>query len=856
MIPKSAPGAAHLVHLHELSKRFPGVLALDNVHLDLDAGTIHALLGENGAGKSTLINVLSGVLRLDSGEMWLRGQPVAPADAHAARALGIATVHQESDLFPDLTVAENVALEQGWPRRAALIDWTRLWRTTREAMQDLGRELDPGRLAASLTPAERQLVGIAAALSQTASVLILDEPTSSLSASETAILFGHLRRFRAAGGAVLYVSHRLEEVFQLADVATVLRDGRWVWSGRLNTTTPDQIIARMVGREGMQTSLRPARETKRPGPVRLACEGLTTADGAVRGVSVEVRAGEILGLYGLIGAGRSEWAQAVFGLRPLTAGQLRINGQPWAPSGAGAAVRSGLAYLPEDRLRYGLCAGLSVCANTIVAALRRLAVGPFLSSREEMRQAQVQVDRLAVRLRSLLQPAGTLSGGNQQKVILGRWLACQPETLILDEPTRGVDIGAKAEIHALLRQLADAGRAIVLISSDLPEVLAHSDRVGVFRGGQLTATYDTRSTTPEQVAAAALQLRPDAQPVAGQPASPRAKPVSQARARAVLWLREAGLLVAVVLLAAWLSWRTDTFWQPGTLRDIGEKSALLVLCGLGAALVILAGGIDISFGSIMALGAALTGYLLQEQGWPVPLAVGAGLGGAALAGAMNAGLTLLSRVHPIVITLGTMSLYRGMTLLLIGGREILDLPQGFRSPFLAAWVSFPLPGLAWRLEVPNALLLAVAVVGLGWFLLGWTVAGRQTLALGSNPLAAERTGIHRTRIWLGVFTLEGFLAGVAGLLALAMTGHLQATDFDEKTLDAIGVAVVGGIAITGGRGSVWGIWVAALLFRILEKGWVFLHISGYWQRTIVGAMLLLAILGDRVWRRSAADENV
>jgi ribose transport system ATP-binding protein/rhamnose transport system ATP-binding protein len=822
MLSEAAPA---LIELNDVVKRFPGVAALDHVGLRVRVGTIHALLGENGAGKSTLINILSGVLRPDHGEFLLRGKRVMPADAKAARRLGIAAVHQEADLFSDLSVAENIAIEHGWPARGGLVHWPALRRATCSALGKLDRELDPDSLARTLTAAERQLVGIAAALAQDASILILDEPTSSLSANETETLFDHLRAFRAAGGAILYVSHRLEETFQLADEATVLRDGKRVWTGPLIGVSADQLIAWMVGRTPMKTLSR--RSASLPGPVRLTCEGLTATDGSFQDVSLVVRAGEVLGIYGLIGAGRSEWAQAVFGLLPVASGQTLVDGKPWVCSAPGDAVRHGLAYLPEDRLRLGLCSGLSVKANAVLAALRRLSFGPFVSKQSEVREAGRLVNDLAIRLRTLLQPAGTLSGGNQQKVIVGRCLACQPQTLILDEPTRGVDVAAKGEIHALLHRLADTGRAVVLISSDLPEVLGQSDRVAVFREGRVADIFDPQTATAEQVARVAL-------PIANKQASSAGEaPPSPSMA---FLLREAGLFAAAFLLAAFLGWRTNGFLQAGTLRDVGESTGLLALCGLGAGVVILGGGIDISFGAIMALGAATAGYLMQNGHSPW-LAVTAGLATATFAGLLNAALTLVGRVHPIVITLGTMSLYRGLVLLLISGEAIHDVPTSFHDLCLAAPLGIPVT--AW---------LAVASLALAWFLLGWTVSGRQLYALGNNPKAAERAGIRRSRVWLATFTIEGFLAGVAGLVALGTAAHLQSNDFDEKTLEAIGVAVIGGIAITGGRGSVWGICGAALLFRILEKGWMLLHISGYWQRTIVGGLLLLAIVGDRLWR--------
>jgi ABC-type sugar transport system ATPase subunit/ribose/xylose/arabinose/galactoside ABC-type transport system permease subunit len=818
-----------------VTKRFPGILALDRVSLAFEGGRIHALVGENGAGKSTLINLLSGVLPADEGSVEMYGRLIHLTTPVVARRLGISAVHQEPDLFPDLSVAENAALAHGWPARSIGVCWSRLRAATANALAVFGCAIDPAAPASRLTPAQYQLLSLAVALARAESLLILDEPTSSLSESETRILFARLRELRKSGRAILYVSHRLGEIFELADTVTVLRDGREVWTGPMSTTSPARLIALMVGRTTQPIARRPAAPH---GPVRFACRALSGADASFQDVSLEVHGGETFGLYGLVGAGRSEWAQAVFGLRPLASGQMMLDGRPTSIASPGEAARQGLVYMPEDRLRQGLCATLPVRANMVLAALRRLAAGPWVARREENRRCQLFVHQLGIRLRSLDQPVGTLSGGNQQKVVLARWLECTPATLLLDEPTRGVDVGAKEEIYALLRGLAVAGHAIVLISSDLPEILAQCDRVGVFREGRLVATCDPRTTSAAEIAALALPIH-----VADAGSARWAKASGAASNHPALlpsWFRDAGLALAVAALATFLALQTDTFWQAGTLRDTAESAGLLVLAGLGAGLVILAGGIDISFGSVMAMSAALSGLLLRD-GWPAAGAAGIGLSVAAAAGGLNAVLSLVGRIHPIVVTLGTMSLYRGVALILIGAHAIHAVPDVFRVPLQGAWLGIPVP-----------VALAVLAVLTAWVLLGWTKGGRHVLALGSNPLAAARTGIRRSPWWLIVFSLQGLLAGVAGQLALARAGHLQATDFEEMTLEAIGVAVVGGIAISGGRGSVWGIWAAAFLFRIMEKGWVLLHIAPAWQRSIVGTLLLTAIVGDQLWRRALA----
>jgi ABC-type sugar transport system ATPase subunit/ribose/xylose/arabinose/galactoside ABC-type transport system permease subunit len=819
-----------LVELGRISKSFPGVRALTEVDFTLRAGSIHALVGENGAGKSTLINLLSGVLHPDAGEILIDGRPVHLGNPRDARRQGIVTVHQEADLFPDLSVAENMGLEQGLPSRSGWIAWWTQWRRTREALAVVGAELSPFLPAGTLTPAQRQLVEIAAAVSQSARVLILDEPTSSLSEPEARVLFSHLRRFRTEGTAIVFVSHRLEEIFALADEVTVLRDGRRVWTGPLAESSPRHLIGCMVGRE-VAAAARPA--AREGGRVLLSCRELTAADGSFRAVSLDVKAGEILGLYGLIGAGRTEWGQALFGLRKVEHGEVRVEGQAVRPHGPGWMIRLGVGYLPEDRLRQGLCRGLSVRANTVLAYLRRIAPFLWVSRSEERRRTQATVDQLRIQLRDIEQPVGTLSGGNQQKVVLGRWLGCDPKVLILDEPTRGVDVGAKSEIHTLIHKLADQGRAIVLISSELPEVLAQSDRVGVFREGQLVAFLDPRSSSAEEVASAAA------------PAGTRAAQLDSSSAtrhiglavRAPL-LREGALLVVISALSVFLQSWTGRFLDAENVRNLLTDAALVFFCAEGAAMVILAGGLDISIGALMALSAGVAGRL-WEQGQPLPVVVGTALVLGAAGGMLNATVSLVGRVHPIVVTLGTLSLYRGLTLWWL--KEDVQIPNELRSGVFAEALGLPL--IVWA-----ALVLAIV----GWLVLNGHIWGRELYALGGNQFAAKRVGISKARVWLRAFTMQGLLAGLAGLLLLARSGSLQPTSYEDKTLEAIVAAVVGGVAITGGRGSIWGVALGCVFLVMLGPVCQFLHISTNWQRALVGAVMVTAVLTDTLWRRREA----
>jgi ABC-type sugar transport system ATPase subunit/ribose/xylose/arabinose/galactoside ABC-type transport system permease subunit len=826
-----ADSAGISVELVGIAKSFPGVVALDDVTLTLHAGHIHALVGENGAGKSTLINILGGYYTPERGEIRLDGKSVRFASARAAHRAGIVVVPQEVDLFSDLSVAENIGLEQGLPSRLpGIVDWIALRRQALTALDTMRADVRPETLASTLTPAQRQVVLLGAAVSHPARVLVLDEPTSSLSGAESALLFDHLRRLRKHGTAILYVSHRLEEIFALADEVTVLRDGRRAWHGTLADTTPAGLIRHMVGRDVVAA---PRSQVNTSGPVLFRCSGLTAADGSFTGVELAVRGGEVVGLYGLVGAGRTEWAQAVVGIRELAQGEIRIAEVAVIPSGPGPMARFGVVYVPEDRQRQGLCRGLSVRANTVLATLRQWATAMLVSRRREAARTDGIVATLGTRLRSIEQAAGTLSGGNQQKIVVGRWLERQPRVLLLDEPTRGIDVGAKGEIYALIRRLAGEGRAIVLISSDLPEVLSQSDRVGVFRGGRLAAWFDPRTCAPDDVASAAMPAVSTSQAQADT--ASQATPRGPSRIIGPTALREAALAILIVLLFAVLQWRTGRFLDRANLENLATDTALLSLCALGSALVLLGGGIDISLGSIMALSAGVAGQL-WEAGHPLPLVVLVGAGVGAACGVVNAGVSLAGRVHPIVVTLGTLSLYRGALLWWLD--HDVRIPSAARDAFMERVIGLPL--LVWI-----GLIAALATTGF----LSRTIAGRHLIAVGSNPTAAARAGVSLPRAWLIAFGLQGMLAGLAGLLFLARSGLVRPVSHENITLDAIAAAVVGGVAITGGRGTVLGVVLGTLFLVSLGPACLFLNVPTTWQRTLVGTVMASAVVVDALWRR-------
>ncbi|TYL88016.1 sugar ABC transporter ATP-binding protein [Bradyrhizobium cytisi] len=497
--------------VYNIEKSFPGVNALTGVSFNVAKGEVHALLGENGAGKSTLIKIVSGVFPPDRGEVIVDGKPVNLARPDDARRAGIATIYQELLLFPELTVAENVFM--GHAPRAGLgrLDWRAMREKTRHLLAALEiHDLHADRVVGSLSVGNRQRVEILRALSQDARILIMDEPTAALTEYDVTRLFDIVRKLKARGVAVIYISHRLDEIFAIADRVTVLRDGAHIATKRVADTAAAELVQLMVGRK--IESLFPKITLPIGGPV-LEVKDLERRPLTKR-ISLTVRAGEIVGLAGLVGSGRSELAQTIFGVTPAEGGEIKIRGQAVYIRSPAQARTLGIAYVPEDRGTQGLVRPMTVRENFSLAALGKVAFGGFIDRAAERKLASDGVKCFAVKTSSLEQIAGKLSGGNQQKIVLGKWLANKPKLLILDEPTRGIDVGAKAEIHRLMGELAAQGLAILMISSELPEVLGMSDRVLVMREGRIVAEFLREDATQETVGAAMMGSHESAEKVA------------------------------------------------------------------------------------------------------------------------------------------------------------------------------------------------------------------------------------------------------------------------------------------------------------------------------------------------------
>ncbi|MCA9928455.1 MAG: sugar ABC transporter ATP-binding protein [Anaerolineales bacterium] len=491
---------SHLLSMRGISKAFPGVQALDGVDFELNAGEVMALVGENGAGKSTLIKTLAGAHTADSGEIFINGRLAEITNPRQAQALGVAVIYQELELAEQLSVAENIFVGREFHTRTGLIDFSEMYRQAQALLDELRIDVDPRVEVRRLSIAHKQMVEIARALSTDANILVMDEPTSSLPTTsvhlenEVEVLLRLIERLRQRGKAVVYISHRMDEIFRISDRITVLRDGRLIGVQKAAETNPDQIVSMMVGRD-LEDLYGHRGEIKIGEPV-LELRNLN-------GVSLQVRSGEILGLSGLIGAGRTELALTLFGSGIKHSGELFVEGKLVNITSPQGAIAAGLGYVPEDRKSKGLFLEKPVRQNISAAITDKISKNGFIQRDQERDVAKNFIKKLGIRTPSMEQHARNLSGGNQQKVVLAKWMAVQPKVLILDEPTRGVDVGAKAEIYALMHEMVKQGMAIIMISSELPEVLALSDRIVVMREGKYAGELDGRIANEEKIMALA-----------------------------------------------------------------------------------------------------------------------------------------------------------------------------------------------------------------------------------------------------------------------------------------------------------------------------------------------------------------
>ncbi|UZD46280.1 sugar ABC transporter ATP-binding protein [Peribacillus frigoritolerans] len=493
-----------VLNMEGISKTFSSVTVLNNVRIELYPGEVHALMGENGAGKSTFMKILAGIHTPDDngGKIYLKGQPILWKDPTDARNKGISVIHQELNLSPNLTISENILMGSTFPRNGlGMVKWDKVHERAQDVLDSMGSNLNPRQLVSTLSVAQQQMVEIARALSFNAEVLIMDEPTASLTDKEIKKLFEIIDDLKKQGVAIVYISHRMEEIFKISNRFTVLRDGEWIASGPIEETNPDHLVKLMVGRDLKDLFNRSkAFGTKNPKEVSPVLELKNVSDNTiVKNVSLKIHPGEIVGLAGLVGAGRTELVRAIFGLSELKSGEILVDGQSVRIKSSIDAIANRIAHVPESRKEQGLFLSMSVKENIIMAELKKHAKAGIVSWKQANESANRYIEDLNIKIASPEQQVSNLSGGNQQKVVIARWLSIAPKVLLLDEPTRGVDIGAKTEIHKIVSKLADEGLAVLMISSELPEVLGVSDRILVMSEGRLTGELSKEEATQETI---------------------------------------------------------------------------------------------------------------------------------------------------------------------------------------------------------------------------------------------------------------------------------------------------------------------------------------------------------------------
>lgn len=833
--------------------------AVSRVDFDVRAGEVHALIGENGAGKSTLGRLLSGALQGDEGTLRVDGHAVHFPSPREALAAGIAMIPQELQLVTSLSVAENISLGRERSAASGLVDRDALIAAAREQLAAVGAShIPPGAPLRDLAPGDRQLVAIARALARKARCLVMDEPTAALGAGEEAQLERVIRALAASGVGVVYVSHKLDEVLRLADRVTVLRDGERIITRPAAGLTPSELVRLMVGRELPPSELPLVAPTTREvlridhlSVERATDEG---AGAALHDVSLRVRAGEIVGLAGLVGAGRTDLLLALVGAHGgAVSGRIWLDGSEYRPSTPTSARDAGVVLLPEERKADGIFPQLGVDRNVTMSALERVSRWGWIDQSAESREAGTLMSRTAVRSASASVPIGTLSGGNQQKALLARCLFASPRLLLLDEPTRGIDLAARADVYRELHALAQEGFGVLLASSDMSEVLTQCHRILVVRDGRIVAEFDRDDATEEVVLAAAAGApqgegrdsdlhagRARVAPDGG--AHPPAPPASKSAGAVIRerLARSRGMfgLIAVLLIAIVSSPTRSgrlVFLDVGNLTDILRQVAEKGILAVGMTAVVIAGGIDLSVGSMLAFAATLSAWLLMR---------GVGLGtttllvlvGGAAWGLLNGVVVARWRLPAFIATLATMSAARGAARWLSGGTAIpLGFGEGGASESVRALAAPLLP------YVPApALIFGLTVVAMHLFL-ARTRGGRYLYAIGDNPSAARLAGVRVSWHTAGVYVIAGGLAALAGLVHCAQLEQGNPNDGVAYELDAIAAVVIGGTSLSGGAGSVAGTLVGILTIGVINNAMGLNNVDANLQLILKGAIILLAV---------------
>jgi rhamnose transport system ATP-binding protein len=836
--------------LRGASKRFGGTVAIEGVSFDLISGQTLALLGENGAGKSTCVKILAGVYKADAGTVLIDGEPVDWRSPLDAQRHGVAVMHQHPSLFGDLTVVENIFMGHMPRRRLGTIDQPRMRREAEALLQAVGLSCSPDSELNHLRTSEQQLVEIARALSREAKVLIMDEPTAALSQREVGRLFSVVVDLKKQGVATMFVGHRMEEIYRVADRIAVLRDGRLMANEEAAALDPDRAVQLMIGRS--LNAIYPPRRGKPSKPL-LEVSRLSRA-GIFEDVSFAVRAGEIVGLGGLVGSGRTEIARVLFGVDQPTEGTIRVDGGKVAFASPDAAMRAGIAYVSEDRLGQSLIMDFSILFNASLPVIDRASIAGLVRRAGELALVAPHLKRLRLRYYDYDQPVKTLSGGNQQKVVLTKWLATAPRILILDEPTQGIDVPTKVEVHSMIAELAAQGLAILLISSELPELIGMCDRVIVLREGRVTTTFEAGDLDQERIIRAATDADYAASregrvfPLVGdgqgrthgvdeghgvQGGKGQAEAVATPSLRRLLAKRELGLVCAIAAVTVPAAAVNARMLSAANLTAVAMDAALLMIVAAAQMLVILTRNIDLSVASVIGLTAYVAAsymHLHPTASVVAGLAVACAIGLSC--GLINGLVVTLGNVPAIVVTLGTLAIFRGVDSLVTGGKQISadQVPQ--------AWLDLTGARIS---GVPAVVIIAIATLIIMGLALRLFAVGREFYAVGSNPEGAALIGVPRAALVLAAFVVSGLLAGFDGALWASRYATIDARVATGFELTVIAAVVVGGVAIRGGAGSVLGVALGAVLLLLIQNGLTLARVDPLWLQGVYGLVILIAV---------------
>jgi len=828
-----APAAEHALRLAGITKRFPGVVALDGVGFELAPGEVHAVVGENGAGKSTLMAIAAGALAPDEGTVEIAGTRLGEPSPGLAAAAGLAVVYQHPALLPDLTVAENLAFAMPPGHRPPL---RRAAAFAREKLAAMEAEIDPLRRVGDLNVTERHLVELAKALAIRPRVLILDEPTEPLRAHEVELLFAKVRELAAAGTGIVYISHRLQEVKAISDRLTVLRDGRTRGTFDADAVAEEEIVALIVGGE-LEAAFPPRDGVADAAPVALSLRGFSGSP-SFEDVDLEVRRGEVIGLAGVDGNGQSEFIRALAGLHP-SSGAIEVGGEAVDLRSPVKAAAGGIAYVSDDRHGEGLLMPLSVRENAAVAALTRFAPAGFVQRARERVAVQEQTRALDVRTPSLETPVQSLSGGNQQKVALARALLTRPRLLLADQPTNGVDVGARAQIYAILRDAARDGTPVVVRSSDAVELAGLCDRVLIFSRGHVVRELSGAELTEDAITGAALRSTSQRRHAERDAASARRE-----RTRRFL---SGDYAPSVVLAALTLALLVVTGMKDGAYLSSVSLSGMLTLLtvlafiALGQQMAMLIGGIDLSVGPLAGFAVVVGSFFVTEGVGAGGTVVGfaAMLGACVAVGVVNFALARWVGMSPVIATLVTFTMLQGLGLLL---RETPDgvIDTGVATA-LGTTVGF----------VPIAFLVAVGAALLLEYGLRRTRLGLELRAVGSDPEAAHALGARVGLMNLLAYAGCSSLTFLGALLLMAQVGIGDSTAGSTFTLSSITAVVLGGASIFGGRGSFLGALLGAVLVQSATTATTFLGLTPPWVYWLIGLLTLAAAATFSVARRRA-----